>query len=688
MKNRKLRNQIVSAVMAVIITAGLGTAALASAEPRGAGGEPPQAMTQNAQDQRLQPPGGDRAAAQAPVSGGENTAPSAEPPALPGGQQTQDSQTPPEDTRPDNAQDPGASQEPGSAQDPGASQQPGNAQNPGASQQPGNAQNPGASQQPGDAQNPGASQQPGNAQNPGASQQPGSAQNPGTSQEPGENQNPGASQEPGSAQRPDSSQQPVENQQQERRTIRSLLQDLISKLQELLRIGDREQERAQVSPAFTQPQSGSLPGGEQQNAAPAQPGQNSDAAAQPGQNSDATTQPGQTSDAATQPGQTSGSNAQPSGEMPGGRASGEMGGSSGEPAAYAAANTLTEDSDGASYASRNGDENAVLVSGQTVTLAGATVSKTGSTSGENADFYGVNAGVLAKDGATLTLTGAEITTDGTHANGVFSYGTGTTVNISDSVITTSADNSGGIMTTGGATLNAENLTVSTEGRSSAAIRSDRGGGTVNVTDGSYSSAGAGSPAIYSTADITVTGATLTAATSEAVVIEGGNSVTLTDSTVSGSNTVLNGQSTKNTNVLIYQSMSGDAAEGSSSFTMTGGSMTAGAGSMFHVTNVTTEITLSGVDFTYAADSAVFLDASADAWGSSGRNGGVVTLNLDGQDITGAITQDSVSSVTVNMTNGSTWTLTGDSYVTALTGDADGIDLNGYTLYVNGTAWSK
>lgn len=347
--------------------------------------------------------------------------------------------------------------------------------------------------------------------------------------------------------------------------------------------------------------------------------------------------------------------------------------------------TLTEDSEGQSYASTTGGENAVLVSGSTVTMSAAYVSKTGDSSSESADFYGTNAAVLAKSGATLTITGSEIVTDGSHANGVFSYGSGTTVNISDSVITTSSNNSGGIMTTGGATMNASNLTVRTAGNSSAAIRSDRGGGTVKVTGGTYSASGVGSPAIYSTAAISVSGATLSATNSEAVVIEGGNSVALSNVAISGNNATLNGQSTQKTNVLIYQSMSGDASEGASSFKMTGGTMTAGTGSMFHVTNVTTTITLENVTFNYASDSGVFLDASADAWGTSGKNGGKVTLNLVNQHITGAITMDSASSVAVSLDSASTWTLTGDSYITSFSGDMSNVNTNGYTLYVNGVA---
>ena len=574
---KNTKHQIIAAVMAVLLTASLGTAALASSEPSG---DPPAAITQSIGNER------------------PDTKPS-DAPAIPDGE------------RP--------SGEP--------SQQP--------SGEPGEM----PSGEPGEM----PSGEPGEM----PSGEPGEM----PSGEPGEM--PG-----GEARQPSGEKDHID--------LRSFLQELIGKLQALLGIGQKQNAPAQSSPAFD-PNTGA-PSGER-NA----PGE------APDTNSQNTPPADDQNQASGEMGQAS------SGEM--GQPSGEMGGASGEAAGYTATNTLTENASGTAYSSTADGENAVLVSGSDVTLTGVTVTKTGSSSGDSADFYGVNAGVLAKDGATLTITDAEITTDGTHANGVFSYGSGTTVNISDSTITTDASNSGGIMTTGGATLNAENLTVNTSDNSSAAIRSDRGGGTVTVREGSYAASGVGSPAIYSTADITVSDAALTATNSEAVVIEGGNSVTLVNSDVSGNNAKLNGQSTVKTNVLIYQSMSGDAAEGSSSFTMTGGSMTAGTGAMFHVTNVTTTINLSGVDFTYAADSDVFLDASADAWGTTGKNGGNVTLNLDGQEIVGIIKTDSASTVAVNMKSGSTWTLTGDSYVTSLSGDTSGIDLNGCTLYVNGVAWN-
>lgn len=229
------------------------------------------------------------------------------------------------------------------------------------------------------------------------------------------------------------------------------------------------------------------------------------------------------------------------------------------------------------YTSTGDDENALRVDGATVTLSGITVDKsTGSSSNtEDGDFYGMNAALLATNGATVTIDNAKVSSSAQNGNGVFSYGEGTTVNIKNSVITTTADNSGGIQTTGGATTNAENLTVTTEGNSSAAIRSDRGGGTVGVDGGTYTSNGYNSPAVYSTADITVQNATLTANNSEALVIEGQNSIALEDCDVSGNMSDTQGSSSDENvhNIMIYQSMSGDAEVGTSAFSVNGGSIT-------------------------------------------------------------------------------------------------------------------
>ena len=285
-------------------------------------------------------------------------------------------------------------------------------------------------------------------------------------------------------------------------------------------------------------------------------------------------------------------------------------GGSGEVTNGTSANTITEDTevDSETYTSTGDDENALRVDGATVTLKDITIEKTAGSSSntEDGDFYGLNAGLLVLNGATATITGATVNTSVTNGNGVFSYGEGTVVNISDSTIRTTENNSGGIQTTGGSTMNATNLDVETQGNSAAAIRSDRGGGTVNVDGGSYVTNGTGSPAIYCTADISVSDATLTANASEGVVVEGKNSVALTDCDVTGnmSNTY-NGDSDENIHcIMIYQSMSGDADVGEATFSAEGGSITAKTGDMFYITNTDCEITLKDVAFTLAND--VFL----------------------------------------------------------------------------------
>ncbi len=418
------------------------------------------------------------------------------------------------------------------------------------------------------------------------------------------------------------------------------------------------------------------------------------------------------------------------GGAPGGEGGGGFGGgSSSADIDYTGAVEVTsaDEQDGETYESTTADESALLIStSDDVTISNATVSKTGdSDGGDNCNFYGLNATVLVKDGSTTTITGATITSDADGANGVFSYGgnggqngaegDGTTVIISDSTITTKGDGSGGIMTTGGGITKASNLTVETSGQSSAAIRTDRGGGTVTVDGGTYTTNGLGSPAIYSTADVTVANATLTSTLSEGVCIEGMNSITLTDCDMTANNTKCNGNATFYDTIMIYQSMSGDADSGTSTFSMTGGSLTSQNGHVFHVTNTNAVINLSSVDIINKDADNILLSVCADGWSGASN---IATLNADDQDLTGTILVGDDSELTLNLANGSTfegtvsgeienasgesvstevgtvnvtidsdstWTLTADTYVTSFDGDASSIISNGYKLYVNGTA---
>ena len=395
---------------------------------------------------------------------------------------------------------------------------------------------------------------------------------------------------------------------------------------------------------------------------------------------------------------------------------------------YAAATEVTEAAElnSQSFVSETADESALLINtADTVTVTEPAITKTGdSNGGDNCNFYGLNAALLVMGGSTTTITGGAIETSASGANGIFSYGgnggrngaagDGTTVVISDTTIVTEGDGSGGIMTTGGGITYATNLDVTTSGRSSAAIRTDRGGGTVVVDGGTYTTNGLGSPAIYSTADITVKNSSLVSNLSEGVCIEGMNSITLEDCDLTASNTQCNGNATSHDTIMIYQSMSGDADSGTSSFTMTGGSLTSLSGHMFHVTNTHAVITLDGVKLSNQG-SDILLSVCDDGWHGASNIAELVTHNQqlegtilvgdnstlkltlsDGSTFEGTVSGEienaknelistEVGSVSVTLDSTSTWTLTADTWIDAFEGDASCVTGNGYTLYVNGTA---
>lgn len=370
----------------------------------------------------------------------------------------------------------------------------------------------------------------------------------------------------------------------------------------------------------------------------------------------------------------------------------------------------SETQTGQSYTAGETDESAIYVTnGSSLNASRATITTSGNTSSdENSSFYGLNAGVLAEAGSTIVLADSTITTSGSGANGAFATGQGASVTLSNVSIQASGDGGHGVMATLGGEMTLTDVDITTSGAHSAPIATDRGGGTITVTGGESTTSGQDSPCLYSTGLLAVSNSACTATGSESVVIEGANSVILTD-------TVLSSSKADKWGVMIYQSMSGDAEGTRGIFTMSGGSLanTATTGPLFYVTNSTAIITLKNVSV--AAASGILLDASAGRWGNSGANGGTALLTADGQTLAGNITADKLSSVTLTLQNGSTlsgalnsdhtaqamnlsldatslWSVSADSYLTSLD-DAAGISGttitnilgNGHTVYYDASA---
>ena len=408
----------------------------------------------------------------------------------------------------------------------------------------------------------------------------------------------------------------------------------------------------------------------------------------------------------------------PDGEPPQGDGKGGPGGQSQGVESYDAVNDYTEDTtvDGETLSSTGTDENVAHISdGAKVSIKNSTITRESSDSqgGDNSSFYGVGAAILATDGEAY-VSNSTIDTDSKGAAGLFAYGDGTVYAANDT-ITTKQDTSGGIHAAGGGKLYAWDMTVETNGESSAAIRSDRGGGTMVVNGGTYTSNGVGSPAIYSTADISVNNAALTANGSEAICIEGLNSIHLFDSDLTG-NMSDDEQNDCTWNVILYQSMSGDSEVGNSTFEMDGGTLTAKNGGMFYTTNTESTITLSDVNITYADDNDFFLQCTGNSnqrgWGESGKNGADCLFTATQQEMQGDVVWDSISQLDFYMTDGSTltgavtddesnageggdgycnlyigdgctWTVTGDSTLTSLSNSGTIVDADGNTVTIKG-----
>lgn len=411
----------------------------------------------------------------------------------------------------------------------------------------------------------------------------------------------------------------------------------------------------------------------------------------------------------------------PNGQQPGNPPEGGMmgglgGGQSSLPESYDAVTTVSEDTtlSDTTITSTGTDENALLVTGGTATVTNTTIDRTSadSTGGDTSSFYGVGAAVLTT-GGTVSISDSTITTDAKGGAGVFAYGDGVAM-VSDTTISTTQDTSGGIHVAGGGTLYAKDLTVTTKGESSAAIRSDRGSGTMVVDGGTYVSEGVGSPAVYVTADITIHEASLAATGSEALCLEGLNSVRLYNCDLTGNMSDLE-QNDNTWTVILYQSMSGDSAIGEGRFEMDGGSLVSGNGGIFYTTNTESEFVLSNVEIS-ADDSEYFLRCTGNAnqrgWGQTGANGADCTFTAINQTMNGDVIWDSISTLNFYMTQGSTltgavlddescageggegaanltidadskWIVTGDSVVTNLASEGSVVDEAGNTVSIVG-----
>ena len=347
------------------------------------------------------------------------------------------------------------------------------------------------------------------------------------------------------------------------------------------------------------------------------------------------------------------------------------------------------------------DQNAFIGKNKAiVNIENSVFDKTGNTtSNDNSNFHGQNAVVLGIDGSQINIKGSNITSNSNGSNAVFATGEGSVITVENTNIHTKSDSSRGLDATYKGTVNGKHLTITTEGAHSATLATDRGEGTITAEATKLTTSGEGSPIIYSTGNITADYITGEAKNSEIGVVEGKNSITLTNSNVTGY---------KDNGFMLYQSFSGDAESGITRLKAENNALTSHAtGAFIYVNNTTAEVDLTGNAISTPNTTTLVKVAADSRWGKTGENGGHLTLHASNQSLNGNIVADAISTIALDMTNGSnlvgavntnntakevtvklskdsSWTLTGDSYVKSLTNEdttGSNIHLNGYKLVI-------
>lgn len=304
----------------------------------------------------------------------------------------------------------------------------------------------------------------------------------------------------------------------------------------------------------------------------------------------------------------------------------------------------------------------LVINGGSLTIDGTvkikdTKNSTNKGNNDNYNFYGINSAVVVVGAnSKANINGATITSNDNGSNAVFATASGS-VNIKNSTISTTQNSSRGLDATFSGTIIADNVNINTKGGSSASLATDRGAGTISATNMTLSTKGAGSPLIYSTGDITLKNSKGTSNGSQLVVIEGKNKATVENSTLS-SNGIGNRNDVDNCGVMIYQSMSGDASQGTGNFIVKNSSLTIDSDSsvyssapFFFITNTNANISMTNTDISYGSNILIHAQGTSE-WGNNNSNGGTLNMTTDNQNLEGETVADAISNVTLQLNNNS------------------------------------
>ena len=346
---------------------------------------------------------------------------------------------------------------------------------------------------------------------------------------------------------------------------------------------------------------------------------------------------------------------------------------------------------------RNNESIYVIEGGGNLSINNSRLSSSGNTTNEEeSSSYGLNAAILAKEGSKIEIKNSTITTTGKGANAVFSLGENSVINIDNIVIKTKGHSAHGLSAASRGTVQAHDIAINTEGNNSSAIAVCKEKGIIEVSNSSGICEGENSPCIYSNGNIVVNDSNFKAEKSEAAVVAG-KSIVLNNTSLSGK---------EKNGVMLFQKGDKNKETGKCVFTSNLGSITAGKGSMFYVTNAEAIVSLFNTKLILSMNN-ILVNACKSEWGLEGNNGGSLTLIGNHQTLkgdilcdelstvelnlkdytyyTGIIDADKKGAVSINLDSTSVWTLTGTSYIDYIIDenkDFENIIDNGHNVFYN------
>lgn len=282
----------------------------------------------------------------------------------------------------------------------------------------------------------------------------------------------------------------------------------------------------------------------------------------------------------------------------------------------------------------------VVKNGGSVVLRNCTIYKTGDTTqAEESLQTGVNTALVVQNGGNLVLESCTIETDAKGAGALAAVGENACVVASDTTIVTKQEQSIGIAAVDNGCVLAQNIKVESQGAYSPLMVAGTWNGTIQARGVTGKSAGQYAPCLYSAGGITLWDSQLQADASACAVLEGKNSLSVTES-------VLESLSAEQC-VLVFESEQTKQAqpaqqEGMAEMSVSGGRLSAKQGAAVCVTNTQAQLTITD-SAQVVSDEGVSIRAMADRWGSSGSNGGVLILRTN-EDLQGTMVSDGLSSI--------------------------------------------